>query len=165
MGIIWGLYIKFSIAPIFIVTLILGIVYLRIGKYRRILNVFTRIIAIFGIACVLGNLCIIKLNNEYESVYKQNTKFTEYAVVVSEEKQAEYKKEYKIRVIGNSSLKNKKFILRVSKNSKFNLKFGDLIKINGEYIKPAVLRNYGGFDYSNYLKSKQIYGICGKESK
>lgn len=39
------------------------------------------------------------------------------------------------------------------------MQFGDLIKINGEYTKPSVQRNYGGFDYSNYLKSKQIYGI------
>ena len=164
MGIIWGLYIKFSIAPIFIFILILGIIYLRIGKYRRILNVFSKIITIFAIACVLGNLYIIKSNNEYERVYKQGTKFTEYAVVVSEEKQTEYKKEYQIRVSGNSGLKNKKFILRISKNSNFNLQFGDLIKINGEYTKPSVQRNYGGFDYSNYLKSKQIYGIVNSQN-
>ena len=36
-------------------------------------------------------------------------------------------------------------------------KYGDLIKIDGEYIIPSESRNYKGFDY-RYLKTKKIYG-------
>ena len=69
---------------------------------------------------------------------------------------SEYKKIYKIKTIGN--IKNKKFILKINKNNKINLNYGDLIKVNAEYEKPSVSRNYKGFDYSVYLKSKGIYG-------
>ena len=38
-------------------------------------------------------------------------------------------------------------------------KYGDLIKIQGEYSSPQTARNYKGFDYSKYLKILKIYGI------
>ena len=38
------------------------------------------------------------------------------------------------------------------------LNFGDIINFNGEYTKPNTTRNHKGFNYSNYLKSKKIYG-------
>ena len=38
------------------------------------------------------------------------------------------------------------------------LQYGDLIEFDGEYIKPSVARNYKGFDYREYLKTKKIYG-------
>ena len=82
----------------------------------------------------------------------------EYAIIISEPEETDYKKVYDIRVVGNSENKNKKFILKINKNSKINLKYGDLIKLKGEYEKPSVARNYKGFDYSKYLKTKEIYG-------
>ena len=36
--------------------------------------------------------------------------------------------------------------------------FGDIVKIQGQYVKPQGQRNYKGFDYSLYLKSKKIFG-------
>lgn len=36
--------------------------------------------------------------------------------------------------------------------------FGDIVKIKGKYVKPQGQRNYKGFDYSSYLKSKKIFG-------
>ena len=40
----------------------------------------------------------------------------------------------------------------------------DKIKLNGEYKRPEVQRNYKGFDYSKYLKQLKIYGTikCSK---
>ena len=46
--------------------------------------------------------------------------------------------------------------MKKDKNSK--PKYGDLIKIDGEYIIPSESRNYKGFDYREYLKTKKIYG-------
>ena len=51
-----------------------------------------------------------------------------------------------------------KFILYAKKNkSKFQI--GDTIEFSGKYYKPSSARNYGGFDYSLYLKTKKIKGI------
>ena len=92
---------------------------------------------------------------QYEKIYSKS-EINDYAIVVSEEKQTEYKKVYTIKTIG--SLKNKKFILKININSKISLKYGDLIKVDAEYEKPSIMRNYKGFDYSTYLKSKGIFG-------
>ena len=99
---------------------------------------------------------------QYEKIYSKS-EINDYAIVVSEEKQTEYKKVYTIKTIG--SLKNKKFILKININSKISLKYGDLIKIDAEYEKPSIMRNYKGFDYSTYLKSKGIYGTIFANEK
>lgn len=41
---------------------------------------------------------------------------------------------------------------------KLHIIFGDIVEIQGEYVKPQGQRNYKGFDYSLYLKSKKIFG-------
>ena len=41
---------------------------------------------------------------------------------------------------------------------KLHIIFGDIVEIQGEYVKPKGQRNYKGFDYSLYLKSKKIFG-------
>ena len=69
----------------------------------------------------------------------------------------EYTNMYTIK-IKSGEYKKKKFYLYVKKNEKEKLKYGDLIKINGEYEEPSEARNYKGFDYKEYLKTKKIYG-------
>ena len=46
----------------------------------------------------------------------------------------------------------------VDKKEKQQLEYGDKIVIKGIYQKPQFSRNYNGFDYSSYLKTKNIYG-------
>ena len=60
--------------------------------------------------------------------------------------------------IKQGKYKNKRFYLYTSKNKENELEYGDLIEINGEYIAPSEARNYKGFDYREYLKTKNIYG-------
>ena len=69
----------------------------------------------------------------------------------------EYTDMYTIK-IKSGKYKKKKFYLYVKKNEKEKLKYGDLIKINGEYEEPSEARNYKGFDYKEYLKTRKIYG-------
>ena len=104
---------------------------------------------------IIGDIYVKSRADNYEKIYSKNN-INDYALVISEESQTEYKKVYTIKTIGN--IKNKKFILKINKNNKINLNYGDLIKVNAEYEKPSVSRNYKGFDYSVYLKSKGIYG-------
>ena len=40
-----------------------------------------------------------------------------------------------------------------------------MIEADGEYIIPSEARNYKGFDYREYLKSKKIYGTIKNSNK
>jgi len=75
----------------------------------------------------------------------------------------EYTNMYEIKV-KTGKYKNKKFYLYVNKNQDINLKYGDLIKIKGDYRSPSVARNYKGVDYREYLKTKKIYGSIKVDS-
>lgn len=92
------------------------------------------------------------LEKRYNSFYNRNTEFNENAVVISEAKETNYKYMYEIRLNTNHRL-----FLYVNKN--IILKYGDYIKIIGEYVVPSTQRNYKGFNYKEFLKSKKIYGI------
>ena len=91
------------------------------------------------------------------------------AIVLSEPEDKEYKYTCTIKVKeieGESGCKNTKLILNVNKN-KLNgnvLKFGDEVLITGEFERPNGVRNYKGFDYEGYLKSKRIYGTVKLEN-
>lgn len=106
---------------------------------------------------VLGFSYIKIENASYEELYKL-TKITAKAVVISEPQETNYRIKYTVKIVDNPKLNNKKYIIQL-KNTEEQLQYGALIKIAGEYNKPNVARNTGGFDYSKYLKTKKIYGI------
>lgn len=58
---------------------------------------------------------------------------------------------------------NKKFFLYVKKDNK-KFEIGDIVKINASFNKPSEQRNFNGFDYRIYLKSKNINGTYIAES-
>ena len=99
------------------------------------------------------------LNKKYHKVYK-NTKNIENvkAVILKGPIENEYTYKYIVKA-KTGQLKNKKFIIYINKNNNKLFKYGDLIKIQGEYSSPQTARNYKGFDYSKYLKILKIYGI------
>ena len=123
----------------------------------------------------LGTLYMRTLNNYYDEKYEEleslNGSYCT-AIVVSEGEEKDYKDVYEIEIKGiklllnlkkskNKSLQNKenKYLSnKNSKNSSFKLKYGDKIEFYLEYEKPSTARNYMGFDYSNYLKTKKIFG-------
>ncbi|MBQ9297547.1 MAG: ComEC/Rec2 family competence protein [Clostridia bacterium] len=100
--------------------------------------------------CIVGNLYVNAKDKEYSYVY-MNTQGCGDALVISNKEEGKYNNSYIIQKDG------KKFILRL--NKKYEICYGDFIHIEGEYQKPQIARNYKGFDYSIYLKSKNIYGI------
>ncbi len=57
----------------------------------------------------------------------------------------------------NAKIDGKKFILYIPISTQKFIS-GDKIKITAMYNEPQKQRNYGGFDYSLYLKTKKIYG-------
>lgn len=157
IGIIYGLYLKTSMAIFFIFFLIPSIIkYKKFYKNRKI------IITLLASAIIFSSYINI-LNNKYEKFYRNIRNEIEIeAIIISEAKDADYYKVYSIKS------KDKRFILYTNN---INLKYGMRIKIRGDFLEPEERRNYKGFDYKQYLKTRKIYGsiksnnieIIGKE--
>ena len=112
----------------------------------------------------IGVIYINLENNSYEKMY-QLQEITAKAVVISEPQETNYRIKYTVKIVSDDNLNNKKFIVQLKKSVE-KLEYGALIKFQGKYSKPSVATNYGGFDYSNYLKTKQTYGVIeGAEVK
>ena len=160
IGIIIGLYIKvFSIAFfIFIFGIILIFIYLI---NLKAINKFTFIILL--IFC-LGFIRINSVNNNFEKIYKYvlNLKKTNItAIVTSEAIDKDYKDIYYIKILSineDKNVKDTKWILNIKKSSKTKLKYGDIINFNGSIKIANEERNYKGFNYKEYLKTKNICG-------
>lgn len=156
VGILIGLYLDISMVFLCIViAIILIIVYLFSKKLIYIL---------FILLILFGSIYVNILNARYEERYSRVREEVKIrAVIINEPEEKEYKYTYKIKVKsinGDNSYNNTKLILNVKKSNELKQipKFGDEIEILGEVEKPSGIRNYKGFDYKQYLKSKKIYG-------
>ncbi len=90
-----------------------------------------------------------KTCERYENFKFQN--FNNLVKVVSSKEEKQHKDKYIVK------FKNYKFILYCDKNKEFE--YGDLLKVDGTLSKSASAMNFGGFDYSRYLRQNKIYGI------
>lgn len=161
-GIIWGLYFNIvSFIFLFAIFIVLIIKIIKIkcnNNYTRILKVFIKnnVILIFLTSAFISSLYIMYCNNKYEAVYNNFFDSEVIATVISNKKETEYKNTYKIKL---ERYKGISFILRVSKSKNIYLNYGDKIIVKGEYTLPEESRNYGGFNYKEYLKTQKVYGI------
>ena len=106
---------------------------------------------------------INKIQNNYtQTDNSQNNKITKKednsqnsrTGITNENKQKENEQTVVIQIF-----KGKKFLLDVKKKDySKELEYGDCIAFNATYNKPNGQRNYGGYDYSLYLKTQNIYG-------
>ncbi len=185
LGIIWGLYIK-NIVPLFLI--IIAIILIKkilnskntkphkeieqsknlnkskkiknLNKYIKILIPNKKLILIL-ITFTLGFTYISVLEKSFKTKYKSIPEEIKVeGIVISNIKQKEYKQTCTIKVKsinGNKKYNGTNLNLSI-KNNKNKLEYGDKITFNGEYKQPTSQRNYGGFDYKQYLKTKKIYG-------
>lgn len=170
IGIIWGLY--FNIVLFILIGMILYILQLFTkNKAVRIIKIFINrsVIILFYISFFIGNMYIIHVEKEYETIYNSLEKVKAIGTVISEKEEKEYNNIYKIKVekINGNKVSNKNFLLSIKKesNKKEIIKYGDKIYFEGEYIKPEEQRNYKGFDYSMYLRTMNIYGTLKVNNK
>lgn len=154
IGIIYGLYLFTSIAiTIILITLLLFLIQKNKSKTIYFLVKRRKIFLIFLISILISSLYTILVNSRYEKVYKEIPKnITTIATVVSEAKETEYYNSYEVKV------NDKKFIMYVKKSEPQELKYGMKIKLEAEYTEPQEARNYKGFNYKEYLKTKKVYG-------
>lgn len=118
------------------------------------------------LVALIGNTQVLYLKNKYLEIYKDDKNIiSATAVLIKGPSEGEYNYKYTVKA-RTGKYKNKKFIVYINKKNKKLLEYGDLIEIKGEYSAPEVARNYKGFDYSQYLKTLNIYGtIKVEESK
>lgn len=115
------------------------------------------------LVALIGNTQVLYLKNKYLKIYKDDKSIiSAMAVVVKGPSEGEYNYKYTVKA-RTGKYKNKKFIVYINKKNKKLLEYGDLVEIKGEYSAPEVARNYKGFDYSQYLKTLNIYGTIKVE--
>ena len=140
IGIIWGLYIK-NIA-LFILLLIL-LIYLA-----NILNIKKVYILFFLLFFLYSYSFQDKVLNLYNDLEYGNF----FVKIISNKEDTEYNNKYIClvkEIDGNKKYKNTKLILYTNKNT--NYKYGDIIKVNGDFKYASCERNYRGFNYRRIL--------------
>ncbi len=97
----------------------------------------------------------------YERIYLEETKINgTFEIIDVNYKDKSFK--YVMKTIENKEIKHSKNTKLITyTNTKLNI--GDIVRISGNFKKADVSRNYKGFNYRNYLKSKKIYGIVDLE--
>lgn len=179
IGILWGIYLKINIYPFCIILFGLNN-FIRFYS-RAFINLknkyINNLISEVYYKNILINTCIITLiisnivinykENRFENLYKNIDDIKGIGVIVNINKETEYYNNYTIKVKNinnNNKLENTHIILKIKKgnktNQKNNYKYGDLIYFSGTNENIAIQRNYKGYDYSQYLKTQNIYGVC-----
>lgn len=149
LGIIIGVYFKQSILFILLAGII-GIVFWKIIKMKKII-----IIAICIVPCLLSCLQTNNLNNKYSKMYNlDNESIAITGTVCSQIKETDYKYSTNIKLENKLKLT----IYTDKKEDVSKLEYGNKISVIGTYKKPTESRNYKGYDYMKYLKTKKICG-------
>lgn len=184
IGILLWLYLKINMAPFIIKSTIVAIVILsiifviilrknimiiteKIKSNKCNLKKIKNIIIISIIPMVVS--CIVMQYKEskyakFQSNISQDIKFI--GTVIEEEKESEYYNNYIVKINNINEKENYRnicLLIKIKKNKNTEnkkLKYGDMIFISGLFEHATTRRNYKGFDYSQYLKTKNIYGIC-----
>ena len=141
----------------------------NLKRYFRFFKLFfnSKVLITIFIFSIISNTITIYQNNKYNIIYKDKENLEGKALVVSEKEDKEYSYVYKIKVLNIENKKEGKntyLYLRINKKSDILLEYGDIISFKGEFQEPSKKRNYGGFDYKNYLKTLKIYGTIKLEN-
>ena len=162
-GVIWGLYFKISIA-FFVIPLIFMCIYLTIKKKIKV----RKYVALFLISVCISNMQITLLEKSFNKKYQKVGENLEIVgTIISNPIDKQYKNQYTLKVEeinGNKKYKNTNLQLNVKKE-KETLNYGDEIIVKGNFEEASTARNEGGFDYKQYLKTKNIYGILTVNKK
>ena len=156
IGIIIGLYFKISVAFFIIVSfIIILILFLFVKKLKYM------IIIIFLVGgYIYTNILETNYEEKYQEIYTK-AKIRGIILTNVEEKDYKYVTTIKVKYINNVEYKNIKLRLEIKKSKELKEypNIGDEIEFLGEIKKGNIARNYKGFDYKEYLKTKGLYGV------
>lgn len=157
IGILIGLYLQISIVFLLIVLLILALIF-WITKIKKTYIIFLIIIFI-------GAVYIRVIDKNFDFKYSNvSNEVVAEGVIINNLEEKDYKYTFTIeveKINGSDYYKGTKLLVNLKKNKIDGSlpEFGDKIRLSADLEKPNTSRNYKGFDYSQYLKSKGIYGI------
>ena len=156
IGIIIGLYFKISVAFFIIASfIIILILFLFVKKLKYM------IIIIFLVGgYIYTNILETNYEEKYQEIYTK-AKIRGIILTNVEEKDYKYVTTIKVKYINNVEYKNIKLRLEIKKSKELKEypNIGDEIEFLGEIKKGNIARNYKGFDYKEYLKTKGLYGV------
>ena len=144
MGILWGLYLKrIALGVVFFCLLLL--ICCILTRFRK---------GIYFLMCASFLFGIIYINIRKEDF---ETRYIEGDIrlkgeILQKLEDGDYYNEYLFQ-----DDDNKKFLLYIPKE--IFIEENTVVFLNSEYEKPNIQRNRGGFNYANYLYSKNYYGI------
>lgn len=161
-GIIIGVYLCKSIPLICAVEIIAMLTaIIKKNKYKAIIITYITIL-------IFSSIYVANKNKEYENKYLQfdDSQIKITGIIISDVKETDYMYTFTVKTELPIKSKNDNFIVSVKKSEYDikNLKYGNQIKVVGTYNEPSKARNYKGFDYKNYLKTKKIYGTIQASS-
>ena len=176
IGIIEGLYFNFSMVLFYVPITVIYLIIKKYFKFKRKFKLISfhrylryfklyinkKVILLLMITSIISNSMVLFQNQKYETLYKNEQNLELIGIVISNKQEEQYYDKYCIKIIQNNKHKDTKLYLKVSK--KIQLKYGDKVKIKGEFIEPESSRNYGGFNYKEYLKTLKIYGTVKVEN-
>lgn len=160
LGIIIGLYLK-SIALFLCIVIILISIILKLKNKLRLY------ITISSICFIIFCIYTLMMENNYEKITQKYDKqsITIQGIIISNGKEKKYKTQYEIQVLktynNTGKVNTERFrVLCDIKGGKdeIRLKYGDEVIFTSKFEAPYTARNEGGFDYSQYLKTKKIAG-------
>ena len=173
-----GLYFKFSIVLLYILIIAIHIIYkilkneknqarkFKLISFRRYfryikLVINKKTILLIIISSIISNSIVLIKDNKFNQLYKDEQKLTIRGVIVSNKEEKEYKDTYKMKVKycnEYSEYKNKYLYIKISKKMNIEANYGDEVIVEGKFLEPTGQRNYGGFNYKQYL---EVLNICG----
>ena len=166
-GILSGLYLKISMALLVFIIIIFYILRKK-NKYLKLVCK-NKYIIIFVICYLISYFQIIYIEKSFNEKYKNiQGEIEVIATIISNPSIKEYKTSYIVKIESinkDESYKNTKLLLNIKKDkNEIIYNYGNKISFTAEFEEPTTQRNKGGFDYKQYLKTKNIYGIIETKS-
>lgn len=123
---------------------------LLITKNKKIIVILICLIISIGYVSIL--------ENKYSKISDMPIK--EMVTIISDIQEKEYKKVCTAKIVRN----NKKILINIKMSQDIpSMKYGDSLYIEGEFKQPEEARNYKGYNYKQYLKTKKIIGTVELE--
>jgi DNA internalization-related competence protein ComEC/Rec2 len=128
----------------------IAVIILLITKNKKIIVILICLIISIGYVSIL--------ENKYSKISDMPIK--EMVTIISDIQEKEYKKVCTAKIVRN----NKKILINIKMSQHIpSIKYGDSLYIEGEFKQPEEARNYKGYNYKQYLKTKKIIGTVELE--
>ena len=131
-------------------SITIAVIILLITKNKKIIVILICLIISIGYVSIL--------ENKYSKISDMPIK--EMVTIISDIQEKEYKKVCTAKIVRN----NKKILINIKMSQDIpSIEYGDSLYIEGEFKQPEEARNYKGYNYKQYLKTKKIIGTVELE--